>query len=353
MDLREIGGHQTGCERVVGGLPGALEMQAHFHEEHAGCQHPELLRTAAIVRNERFGGGVEFALAGAVMEHTPGRAAGIERVQDDVALWVVKGLDESPGEVENDRALPPHPGLAEELAQGHGLAGAGCADQHCMALLKAPWPGHAGEMSRAVKACLVGCCSACQPPFPAECGLQFAGTFRAVVPVDFCLKLVKGDKHRAALVLALLRLAAEPFGEPPKGDEGRDEDERRKTHAAPEGGTERSYGLAHWGKFANDIERQADCTATGQLELHQLTGIELHEGVARSIEMHPRQVDLVIGKRRGHLPIGEPCGDHESHQQRAFEASRKHEAEVAEELAAAREIEEITLHRCLPRVRRR
>ena len=353
VDLRKIGRHQPGCERVVGGLTGTLEMQAHFDKEHASGEYPELLRAAAIVRNERFGGSVEFALAGAVMEYAPGRTAGIERVQNDVALGVVKGLDEGPGEVEDHRALPTHPGLAEELAKGHGLAGASCADQHRMALLKAPRPGHASEMSRAVKACLFGRCSACQPPFPAERGVQFAGTFRAVVPVDFCLELVKGDKHRAALVLALLRLAAEPFGEPPKGDEGRDEDKPRKAHAAPYGNPERSYGLAHRRKVANDSEWQTDSASTGELELHQLAGIKLHEGVARSIEMHPRQVDLVIGKRRGHLPIGEPCGDHESHQQGAFEAGREHEAEVAEELAAAREIEEITLHRCLPRVRRR
>ena len=84
----------------------------------------------------------------------------------------------------------------------------------------------ASTQSRAVKTCLFGLCSACQPPFPAQRGSQFAGTFGVIVPVNLHFEFVQRDEHRPALVLALLGLAAEPFGEPPKGDEGRDEDER-------------------------------------------------------------------------------------------------------------------------------
>src|SRR3546814_7988300 len=45
VHLCEVGGHEPGGKRLVAGLTGSLEMQAHFHEKHAGCQHPELIGT--------------------------------------------------------------------------------------------------------------------------------------------------------------------------------------------------------------------------------------------------------------------------------------------------------------------
>src|SRR3546814_16068848 len=86
-------------------------MQAHFHEKHAGCEHPELLGTTAIVRNQRLSCGMEFAFAGAIVEYAPVRATGIERVQNDVAGRIVEGLDEGSGKIENTGALSACPGL--------------------------------------------------------------------------------------------------------------------------------------------------------------------------------------------------------------------------------------------------
>src|SRR3546814_18337451 len=48
---------------------------------------------------------------------------------------------------------------------------------------------------------------------------------------------------------------------------------------APDGTTERTHGFAHGRELAHDIERDADSSATGQFEFHQLAGIELHEGI--------------------------------------------------------------------------
>src|SRR3546814_2934472 len=95
---------------------------------------------------------MEFAFAGAIVEYAPVRAAGIERVQNDVAGRIVEGLDEGSGKIENNGALSACPGLGKELAEGNGLAGAGRADQHGMALLESPRPGDAREMCRTVEA---------------------------------------------------------------------------------------------------------------------------------------------------------------------------------------------------------
>ena len=156
-------------------------------------------------------------------------------------------------------------------------------------------------MSRAVKACFFGRCSACQPPFPAECGLQFAGTFRAVVPVDFCLELVKGDKHRTALVLSLLGLAAEPFGEPPKGNEGRDEDERRQAHAAPDSGADAAAILPKLVSLlgtGND-DAKAVLTALGW----RLTEVKDASPVWRRRKEKPRKAAPVQSRTSQHSPF--------------------------------------------------
>src|SRR3546814_3527654 len=75
---------------------------------------------------------------------------------------------------------------------------------------------------------------------------------------------------------------------------------------APDGTTERTHGFAHGRELAHDIERDADSSATGQFEFHQLAGIELHEGIAGGIDMHPGKLNLVVGERGRHLEIAKP-----------------------------------------------
>src|SRR5690606_18068399 len=96
-------------------------------------------------------GGMEFGARGAVVEHAPGGTARIKRVEDDIALRLVEGLDEGPCEVEYDRAFAPVADLGDELGKGHGLAGAGGPDQHRVALLAPPRPAYPGEMCRSVE----------------------------------------------------------------------------------------------------------------------------------------------------------------------------------------------------------
>src|SRR3546814_12043793 len=105
---------------------------------------------------------MELALAGAIVEYAPVRARGSERVQNEVAGRIVEGRDEGSGKIENNGALAACPGLGKELAEGNGLAGAGRADQHGMALLESPRPGDAREMCRTVEAGFLGRCCACQ-----------------------------------------------------------------------------------------------------------------------------------------------------------------------------------------------
>ena len=62
---------------------------------------------AAIMRHKRFRGGMELGAGGAVIEDAPRWTAGIERVQDDIAIGLVEGLDKGAGEIKNDRALSP------------------------------------------------------------------------------------------------------------------------------------------------------------------------------------------------------------------------------------------------------
>src|SRR3546814_14346927 len=109
-------------------------MQAHCHEKHAGCEHPELLGTTAIVRNQRLSCGMEFAFAGAIVEYAPVRATGIERVLNDVAGRIVEGLDDGSGKVENNGALSACPGLSTETAEGIESARAGAAALRVVAL---------------------------------------------------------------------------------------------------------------------------------------------------------------------------------------------------------------------------
>ena len=54
---------------------------------------------------------MEFSTRSAVVEYAPRRTTLIERVEDDVALGLIEGLDKSAGEVENYRALSPLPDL--------------------------------------------------------------------------------------------------------------------------------------------------------------------------------------------------------------------------------------------------
>src|SRR3546814_18034665 len=82
-----------------------------------------------------------------------------------------------------------------------------------------------------------------------------------------------------------------------------------KPDTAPDGTTERTHGFAHGRELAHDIERDADSSATGQFEFHQLAGIELHEGIAGGIDMHPGKINLVVGERGRPLEIAKPGAD--------------------------------------------
>src|SRR3546814_9035666 len=139
------------------------------------------------------------------MIRRPPRSTRTDTLCPYTTLFRSEGLDEGSGKIENNGALSACPGLGKELAEGNGLAGAGRADQHGMALLESPRPGDAREMCRTVEAGFLGRCCACQTPFPAKRCVQFAGTFGAIVPVDLRFEFVQRDEHRPALVLTLLR----------------------------------------------------------------------------------------------------------------------------------------------------
>ena len=55
--------------------------------------------------HERFSGSMKLRLRRTVVEHAPQWAPHIDRIENDVARGIVEGLNESPCEVENDRAL--------------------------------------------------------------------------------------------------------------------------------------------------------------------------------------------------------------------------------------------------------
>src|SRR5690606_10450610 len=105
MHAGEIGGHQLARERLVRAPALGHQLEAEFDEQGARGYHPELRLAAPVVRHQGFGGGPELALAAALVEQAPGRAPGVERVEDDVAAGVVEVLDERAGEIEDDAAL--------------------------------------------------------------------------------------------------------------------------------------------------------------------------------------------------------------------------------------------------------
>src|SRR3546814_11167557 len=116
------------------------------------------------------------------MIRRPPRSTRTDTLCPYTTLFRSEGLDEGSGKIENNGALSACPGLGQELAEGNGLAGAGRADQHGMALLASPRPGDAREMCRTVEAGFLGRCCSCQTPFPAKRCVPFAGTSGPLVP---------------------------------------------------------------------------------------------------------------------------------------------------------------------------
>jgi hypothetical protein len=81
--------------------------------------------------------------------------------------------------------------------------------------------------------------------------------------------------------------------------------------------------------------------------------IELHEAVDGSIDSHPDEVGFVIAQPCRNGPPACPGNADGGDDQRPLETRCKHEAEVSEQLTSAREVDEVTLHRNLPRQRLR
>ena len=88
----------------------------------------------------------------ALVEQRPRRATLVHRVEDNVGFGVVETLDESAGEIEDNRAVPALAQLLDDAAKLRGLACAGRADQHRVRLLEAPWIGDPGDLVGLVNA---------------------------------------------------------------------------------------------------------------------------------------------------------------------------------------------------------
>jgi hypothetical protein len=145
VDVLEIGGHQVLGERLVGRLAVLDELHAHLDEQGARGEHPEGVGGAAVGRDKRGRGGGEFALGLAVVEHRPGRAACVERVEDGVAVGIVEGFHISAGQVEDDGGVVALAHLLQKRAQRGGLARAGRADEHGVGLFEPVGVGDAGD----------------------------------------------------------------------------------------------------------------------------------------------------------------------------------------------------------------
>src|SRR5690606_10435684 len=105
---------------------------------------------------------------------------------------------------------------------------------------------------------------------------------------------------------------------------------------------------AHRRVLGDDRHGEGGGLAVAQFELHELGGIELHETVGGGVEIHPQKIDLLLAERGLDLPPAKTENDQHGDKQRSLEARRKHEAEVAQQLATAGEVDEIMLHARLP-----
>ena len=133
-----------------------------------------------------------------------------------------------------------------------------------------------------------------QTPAPAQRIAILAGTGIAVVRGDLPVKSTQGSKLRPAHMLLLFRLLAEAFGNPPEKREERRKNEPCKPQSADDRALEKRDRFAHRRVIGHHGNGKCDEAPIGQLEVHKLVWIELHEGIARGIGMHPQEVDLVV-----------------------------------------------------------
>ena len=154
-------------------------------------------------------------------------------------------------------------------------------------------------------------------------------------------------------MLALFRATAEARCEPVEQHEGRHEKQGR-THQSITQQVEqmiprtdhRRIGIEHDdGDLDGSSKPRFECDLFGR--------IELHEAVDGSIDAHPDEVGFVIAQPCRNGPPASPGNADGGDDQRPLEACCKHEAEVSEQLTSAREVDEVTLHRNLPRWRLR
>jgi hypothetical protein len=146
VDLVERRGHQRADEVPVGALALGAQLRAHLDEDGARGLFPEAAIGAIDIGNERFGGGEELAVMGAVVEHRPVLAALVVEVEDIVAGGIVEALDEGAGEVEDHAGIAALEGLGDEAAQRRGLARAGGAEGDDMVLFAIEREGDGGDL---------------------------------------------------------------------------------------------------------------------------------------------------------------------------------------------------------------
>ena len=120
-------------------------LHAHFDKDCAGRFLPEIIVRIAAARDQCAGGAHELGIVVAIVEDRPGLATLIHRVENEVGGLVVEALDEGPGEVEDDTAVAPRPRLCDDLLELGCLACTGGADEHRVALFKAPGEGDTSE----------------------------------------------------------------------------------------------------------------------------------------------------------------------------------------------------------------
>ena len=111
---------------------------------------------------------------------------------------------------------------------------------------------------------------------------------------DLAAKVAQGSELGSAHMLLLFRLLAEAFGNPPEKRAERRKNEPCKPQGADHRTPEKRDRFAHRRVIGDHGNGKCDEATIGQLEVHKLVRIELHEGIARGIGMHPQEVDLVV-----------------------------------------------------------
>jgi hypothetical protein len=138
------------------------------------------------------------------------RTARIERVQNDVAIGLIEVFDESAGQVEDDAALSLGAGFGNHVRHGDGLAHAGGADEHRVALFEPPGIDNRRKMRGPVWKCRGQFPAANTDAISNPCArIELTGALAPVVPAQLIDQFGERDEHGPALVLALFGTAAE------------------------------------------------------------------------------------------------------------------------------------------------